>query len=209
MIESCFNSKHFKVTIMSKLFIAIFVSVGLFSQNSFAQKKGNIYLIETEIGNIRFEVYPDKAPISVANFLKYVELANFDSANFHRVVRLDNQPKDSIRIEVIQGTFTGRGNSFDPIEHETTNNIGLLHKDGAVSMARGKPGTASTSFFICINDQPELDYGGKRNPDGQGFAAFGQVIEGMDVVRKIQGGETDYQTLKKKIKINQIKKVKK
>jgi len=166
-------------------------------------------VIETEVGNIKFEVYPEKAPISVANFLKYVELANYDSANFHRVVRMDNQPNDSIRIEVIQGTFTGKGNSFGPITHETTNNIGLLHKDGAVSMARGKPGTASTHFFICINDQPELDYGGKRNPDGQGFAVFGQVIEGMDVVRKIQSGETDYQTLKKKVNINQIKKVKK
>ncbi len=168
-----------------------------------------IYVIETKMGNIKFEVYPKKAPISVANFLRYVELANFDSSNFHRVVRMNNQPNDSIRIEVIQGTFTGKGNSFGPIDHETTNNIGLLHKDGVVSMARGNPGTASTHFFICINDQPELDFGGKRNPDGQGFAAFGQVIEGMDVVRKIQSGATDRQTLKQKIQINQIKKARK
>ena len=193
---------------MSKIFILILIAGSFFQPKTIAQTS-NVYLIKTEIGDIKFEVYPEKAPISVANFLKYVELANFDSANFHRVVRMDNQPNDSIRIEVIQGTFTGRGNSLGPISHETTNNIGLLHKDGAVSMARGKPGSASTSFFICINDQPELDYGGKRNPDGQGFAAFGQVIEGMDVVKKIQSGETDYQTLIKKIKINQILKVKK
>ena len=188
---------------MSKIFILFLIAGSLFQQKAIAQTN-NIYLIKTEIGDIKFEVYPEKAPISVANFFKYVELANYDSANFHRVVRMDNQPNDSIRIEVIQGTFTGRGNSFGPIPHETTNNIGLLHKDGTVSMARGNPGTASTSFFICINDQPELDFGGKRNPDGQGFAAFGQVIEGMDVVKQIQSGDTDYQTLKKKIRINQI-----
>jgi len=193
---------------MSKLFITLFTVGSLLTLNVNAQK-GNTYVIETEVGIIKFQVYPKKAPISVANFLRYVELANFDSANFHRVVRMDNQPNDSIRIEVIQGTFTGRGNSFGPISHETTNNIGLLHKDGAVSMARGNPGTASTHFFICINDQPQLDYGGMRNPDGQGFAVFGQVIEGMDIVRTIQIGETDKQSLKKKIQINRISKVKK
>ncbi len=190
---------------MSKLFIIVFVIGSVWISNANAQK-GDTYVIETELGDIKFEVYPKKAPISVANFLKYVELANFDSANFHRVVRMDNQPNDKIKIEVIQGSFTGRGNSFGPIEHETTNNIGLLHKDGAVSMARGNPGTASTHFFICINDQPALDFGGMRNPDGQGFAVFGQVTEGMDIVRKIQSGETDYQTLKKVIDIRDIRK---
>lgn len=193
---------------MSKLYITFFAISCLLTLNVNAQK-GSTYIIETEVGDIKFQVYPKKAPISVANFLRYVELANYDSANFHRVVRMDNQPNDKIRIEVIQGTFTGRGNSFGPIDHETTNNIGLLHKDGTVSMARGNPGTASTHFFICINDQPDLDYGGMRNPDGQGFAAFGQVTEGMDIVRKIQSGETDKQTLKQKIQINQIKKVRK
>lgn len=193
---------------MFKPLIIILTFICTLSQYGFTQN-GNIYVIKTEVGNINFEVFPEKAPLSVANFLKYVELAKFDSANFHRVVRMDNQPNDSIRIEVIQGTFTGSSNSFGPIAHETTDKIGLLHKDGTVSMARRDPGSASTHFFICINDQPELDFGGKRNPDGQGFAAFGQVTSGMDVVRKIQSGETDYQTLKKKIKILEISRVKK
>lgn len=166
----------------------------------------NKYIIETEIGDIVFEVYPDKAPVTVTNFLKYIELAEFDSASFYRVVRMDNQPNDSVRIEVIQGNFTARGNSFGPIPHETTEQIGLLHKDGTVSMGRLKPGTASFVFFICVNDQPELDYEGNRYADGLGFAAFGQVIEGMDVVRKIQNGETDYQTLNQEINILQIRK---
>jgi len=192
-----------------RLFALITVLTLFFFQKELFAQGQNVFVIETELGNIKFEVYPNKAPISVSNFLKYVELSNFDSATFFRVVRMDNQPNDSIKIEVIQGAFASSGNSFDPIAHETTNKIGLLHKDGTISMARLNPGTASNSFFICINDQPELDYGGKRNPDGQGFAAFGQVIDGMDVVKKIQNGETDYQTLKKKIRIIQIKKVKK
>jgi len=164
----------------------------------------NVYVIETEIGDITFEVYPDKAPITVTNFEKYVQQAKFDGAYFYRVVRLDNQPANPIKIEVIQGDFTGKQNYYPVIKHENTEKTGLNHKDGTVSMGRFEIGTTAAEFFICINDQPELDYGGKRNPDGQGFAAFGLVLNGMDVVRKIQSGEADKQTLKKKIKINKI-----
>lgn len=173
------------------------------------EKSNHLYVIETEVGNITFEIYPDKAPITVNNFLRYIEAGNFEGATFFRVVRMDNQPNDSIRIEVIQGSYVDSELAFDPIPHETTNNTGVLHKDGAVSMARGEPGTAAASFFICINDQPELDFGGNRNPDGQGFAAFGDVVEGMDVVRAIQSGETDQQTLKEPVVINAIRKVEK
>ncbi len=173
---------------------------------SSCSQNDNLYVIETEIGDIVFEVYPEKAPITVANFLKYVELADFDSANFYRSVRMDNQPKDSVKIEVIQGNFTARSKSFGTIPHETTDKIGLLHKDGTMSMGRLKPGSAALVFFICINDQPELDFGGKRYADGLGFAAFGQVTQGMDIVREIQRGETDYQTLIKTIDIHQIRK---
>ena len=169
---------------------------------SLAQK--NVYIIETELGDITFETYPKKAPITVKNFEAYEKKGNFDGASFYRVVRMDNQPNDSIRIEVIQGNFTANENSMEPIEHETNNKTKLLHKDGAVSMARSKPGTASAAFFICINDQPSLDFGGMRNPDGQGFAVFGQVTEGMDIVRKIQSGDTDQQTLKNPIDISRI-----
>lgn len=185
----------------------------VFHTTSSAQSE-NIYVIETEVGNIRFEVYPDKAPVTVRNFRRYVELNAFEKADFFRVVRMDNQPNDSVKIEVIQGNFTDSTQMLKPIPHETNDKTGVLHKDGAVSMARTTPGTASLSFFICINDQPELDYGGKRNVDGTGFAAFGQVIEGMDVVRKIQSGETmsvedspflwRSQMLKKRIRIKSI-----
>ena len=162
------------------------------------------HVMETEFGDIVFEVYPGKAPITVKNFEVYEQKNNFTGASFYRVVRMDNQPKDSIRIEVIQGNFTSDNNSLEPIAHETTVITGIDHKDGTISMARLEPGTASVAFFICIGDQPELDFGGKRNPDGQGFAAFGQVISGMDIVRKIQSRSTDHQTLTSPVRINRI-----
>lgn len=169
-----------------------------------AQHKENIYVIETELGNITLEVYPEKAPITVKNFKAYIARNNFEGASFYRVVRMDNQPKDSIKIEVIQGGFINYKNSLPSITHETTDKTGVLHKDGVISMARGKPGTASSAFFICVGNQPSLDFGGMRNPDGQGFAAFGKVIKGMKIVKKIQIKETNGQYLKKEIKINKI-----
>jgi peptidyl-prolyl cis-trans isomerase A (cyclophilin A) len=197
-----------------RLFTLIAIlNIFFFQKTLFAQSE-NVFVIETEVGNIKFEVYPDKAPITVQNFYKYVELNAFEKADFFRVVRMDNQPNNKVKIEVIQGNFTDSTNLLTPIAHETNNKTGILHNDGTVSMARTDPGTASLSFFICINDQPELDYGGKRNADGTGFAAFGQVIQGMDVVKKIQSGEAMSisgspdlwisQMLKQKIRIKSI-----
>jgi peptidyl-prolyl cis-trans isomerase A (cyclophilin A) len=150
-----------------------------------AQKKETC-LIKTSQGDITIELYTAKAPLTVANFLKYVDAHLYDNSSFFRSVTLNNQPKDSIKIEVIQGGNVDSLKEFAPIPLETTTQTGLLHKSGTVSMARGKPASARSSFFICINDQPSLDYGGKRNRDGQGFAAFGKVIKGMDIVKKIQ-----------------------
>ena len=167
-------------------------------------KADNVYIIETEKGDIKFEVYPEKAPITVSNFRRYVEQAEFEGASFYRVVTMQNQPVNPVKIEVIQGDFTGEEHYFPVIEHETTDITGLSHKDGTVSMGRFEVGTTAAEFFICINDQPELDFGGKRNPDGQGFAAFGQVLEGMDVVKAIQAGEVDKQMLKERVIIKSI-----
>jgi peptidyl-prolyl cis-trans isomerase A (cyclophilin A) len=148
--------------------------------------------MKTSAGDIRIELYPDAAPVTVENFLKYVDGGYYNNAHFYRVVRMDNQAQNNIKIEVIQG---GLGmdepdSPFAPIAHETTRKTGLQHRDGVISMGRLDPGTASSEFFICINDQPELDFGGQRNPDGQGFAAFGQVVEGMETVRLIQSMKT-------------------
>jgi peptidyl-prolyl cis-trans isomerase A (cyclophilin A) len=150
-------------------------------------------VMKTSAGDIRIELYPDAAPVTVENFLKYVDGGYYKNARFYRVVRMDNQAQNNIKIEVIQGGL-GMDESdspFAPIAHETTRKTGLLHRDGVISMGRLEPGTASSEFFICINDQPELDFGGQRNPDGQGFAAFGQVVEGMETVRLIQSMPTE------------------
>jgi peptidyl-prolyl cis-trans isomerase A (cyclophilin A) len=151
----------------------------------YAQENINC-IIKTELGNIFIELYPSKAPVTVANFLRYVDAHLYDSSSFFRAVTLQNQTNNKIKIEVIQGGNVDSIKDFAPIPMETTEQTGLLHKDGTLSMARSTPASATSSFFICINDQPSLDYGGKRNPDGQGFAAFGKVTKGMDVVKKIQ-----------------------
>lgn len=158
--------------------------------------------LQTELGTITLELYPGQAPVTVANFLQYIKENRFKEAKLYRVVRMDNQPNNNIKIEVIQGGLKDDNHpqSLPAISHETTQQTGILHKDGVISMARDEPGTASSEFFICINDQPELDFGGARNPDGQGFAAFGRVTEGMDVVRKIQSQPLDGQYLVNEIK---------
>jgi peptidyl-prolyl cis-trans isomerase A (cyclophilin A) len=150
-------------------------------------------LMKTSVGDVVFELYPESAPLSVDNFLRYVDGGFYAHSQFYRVVRLDNQAQNNIKIEVIQGGLgmLTEASPFEPIAHESTKTSGILHTDGVISMARGEPGTAASEFFICINDQPELDFGGNRNPDGQGFAAFGKVIAGMDVVRTIQNMKTD------------------
>ncbi len=168
-------------------------------------KKDQIIIV-TELGEIHITVDPENAPVTSANFLRYVDAGLFDSACFYRVVRPDNQPKDSVLIAVIQGGRYEKEETggFPPIAHETTAQTGIHHLDGVISMARWTPGTATSEFFICVGDQPDLDFGGKRNPDGQGFAAFGKVTKGMDVVMKIHGIEAPEQYLEKPVLIYHI-----
>ena len=160
----------------------------------------------TELGSIQMELYPDRAPITVSNFLRYVDENRYDDLHFYRVVHMENQPDNDVKIEVIQGGlwFDKHPMELPTIIHETTDKTGIRHLNGILSMARLEPGTASSEIFICINDQPELDFGGKRNPDSQGFAAFGKVISGMDVVRKIQLLPETNQMLDKVVKVNSI-----
>lgn len=165
-------------------------------------------IIETELGNISIELYEQKAPITVANFLNYVDKGMFDNGEFYRVVTLNNQPENKVIIEVIQGGLGWDDDipRLDSIDHETTMQTGIRHLDGTISMARNVPGSASSEFFICVGKQPELDYGGKRNPDGLDFAAFGKVIHGMDVVHKIHQLPNEDQFLKPTAKIISVSK---
>jgi len=165
--------------------------------------------IKTGIGDIVLELYADKAPTSVTNFLLYIDEKRFADARFYRVVRTDNQPNNEIKIEVIQGGLQAEDHpkTLQAIRHESTIETGILHKNGTISMARNEPGTASSEFFICIGDQPELNFGGRRNADGQGFAAFGKVTKGMDTVRNIQNQPSNEQTLNPEIKIIKIERI--
>lgn len=161
-------------------------------------------VIETELGAIEAEIALDKAPITSANFLKYVDGGLYTNARFHRTVKQDNQPKNDVKIEVIQAGLAAGTRQFAPVRLERTPATGLTHDSGTLSMARSAPDSATSEFFICIGEQHSLDFAGKRNPDGQGFAAFGHVTKGMDIVRKIQAAPADGQRLAPAIRILRI-----
>jgi len=164
--------------------------------------------IQTEMGNIDIEVDAEHAPITAANFLRYVDGGHYKNGRVHRTVKTnpDNQPDKRVKIEVIQAGVdpTRDKEGFPPILLERTSVTGIKHRDGTISMARSEPDSAKSDFFLCIGEQPELDFGGKRNPDGQGFAAFGRVTQGMDIVRKIQNAPAEGQKLTPPVKILDI-----
>jgi peptidyl-prolyl cis-trans isomerase A (cyclophilin A) len=162
-----------------------------------AQEKNPHVVMHTQLGDIEMELDAVHAPATTANFLRYVKGGFYTGGLFHRTVTMQNQPDSPVKIEVIQGGINPerKKDGFPAIALERTSVTGLKHVDGAVSMARGGPDSATSDFFVCIGDQPELDFGGKRNADGQGFAAFGRVVRGMDVVRKIQRSPVQGQKL--------------
>jgi len=183
----------------------LLISLMLTGLNMQENSKNPVIIIKTELGDITIELFADKAPVTVSNFLRYIDSSLFNNSCFYRVVRADNQPNDSVKIAVIQGgRWQNENKGFPPILHETTAKTGIQHKNGVISMARATPGSATSEFFICVGDQPELDFGGKRNKDGLGFAAFGKVIDGSDIVKKIHSISTPGQYLEKKIIINKI-----
>ena len=148
-----------------------------------------VVVLSTELGDIEIEVYTERAPRSAGSFLEFVDAGLYEGATFYRTVMPEND-KGSPPISVIQGGLADDSNAMPPVPHETTQDSGVLHTDGVISLARAAPGEANAAaFFICIGDQPGLDYGGKRNPDGLGFAAFGKVVGGMDVVHAIHRRE--------------------
>jgi peptidyl-prolyl cis-trans isomerase A (cyclophilin A) len=166
-------------------------------------------IIETERGPIEVAVDLVSAPITTANFLRYVDGGFYDGGRFHRTVTMDNQPNNLVRIEVIQASVDpDRVNErFDPIPLERTTLTGLAHRDGTISMGRFAPDSAVADFFICIGDQPSLDFGGTRYPDGQGFAAFGSVTRGMEVVRAVQQAPAEGQKLSPPIRILRARRI--
>jgi peptidyl-prolyl cis-trans isomerase A (cyclophilin A) len=158
--------------------------------NCTAKKTGNPHVeITTRFGDIEVELYPKQAPVTVAAFLSYIDSGYYEKSSFYRVLVDEDQPSYAPKSELIQGGIWKANpqllNSIPGIAHETTAQTKLSHTDGTISLARQAPGTAHTEFFICVGDQRGFDFGGENNPDGQGYAAFGKVVKGMDVVNRM------------------------
>lgn len=146
-------------------------------------------MIETAFGDIEVELYPEKAPVTVAAFLRNVDSGYYQNTSFYRILRDDNQVSGVPHAHLIQGGLWGTKTALEQrlplIPHEPTHQTGLRHIAGALSMARETPGTASSEFFICLKDEPGFDQGGENNPDGAGYAVFGKVVSGMETVQEI------------------------
>ncbi len=164
---------------------------------------GVLVVLETALGEIEMLVDVGHAPVTARNFLRYVEDGRYDGGRFHRTVTPENQPGKKVKIDVIQAGMPPEREKLDgpPIPLERTRDTGLSHVDGAISMARDTPDSATSDFFICVGAQPSLDFGGARNPDGQGFAAFGRVVRGMDVVHRIWRSPAKGQALEPPVRI--------
>ncbi len=167
--------------------------------------------IETKYGDIVVELYPDKAPKTVAAFLNYIDSGIYNRSTFYRVLNRDNQPSDALKSELIQGgiwrTNAKKAAALRGIPHESTKQTGLQHLRGSLSMARLEPGTAGSEFFICLKKEPGLDYGGENIGDGQGYAVFGRVVKGMEIVEKIYRQREDDQYFDPPVFIFKIKRL--
>ncbi len=197
-----------KDRLMKKL-VTIFILM-MFISCGHPHYKDPHVLIETGYGDIEIELYPDKAPKTVAAFLSYVDAGVYKNASFYRVLKAEEMPTD-INTGILQGGIyqskSDKIGKVKPIIHESTAQTGLSHTNGIISFASLGAGTATTEFFICIGDQSTLDAGRRGTSDGQGFAAFGKVFKGMDVVRKIQNLPNHGDKLDEKIDITSIKRL--
>ena len=169
---------------------AIILAALLLPASAWAQATTNV-VIKTELGDIVVALETERAPITAANFLRYADEKRFDGIVFYRAMRLDwgEQPNGLIQ----GGTQYDPERILPPIAHEPTTMTGLCHTAGTISMARYEPGSATGDFSIMLSDQPGLDADpNAADPDAQaGFAAFGRVVSGMDVVRAIFDAPTD------------------
>ncbi|MFZ1527618.1 MAG: peptidylprolyl isomerase [Ferruginibacter sp.] len=194
---------------MKSVFIFILASF-FFSCTQKHYDKPHI-IIDTEYGDIEAELYPDKAPKTVAAFLKNVEDGVYDDASFYRVIKnpdLDEQYNTGLIQGGIIQTSPAKQQALPKIPHESPRQTGLTHESGVLSFARTTAGSASTEFFICIGSQKQFDSSAAfGNRDGLGYAAFGKVLEGMKLVRKIQNLKSSGDAFVYPIKINSIKKL--
>lgn len=168
--------------------------------------------IQTYYGDIIVELYPEKAPKTVAAFLSYVDSGYFKNTSFYRVLKKEDQAMNVDKAELIQGglwqTNYKLQKTIPGIPLETTKQTGILHKEGVISLARNEdPNSGNTEFFITLDDEPDYDYGGDASPDKQGYTTFGKVIGGMQYVKQIHQ-QPDFETnFRPPIKIINIKRL--
>ena len=162
--------------------------------------------IETDRGTIYVRLFLEAAPTTVCNFLRYANGGHYDGGRFFRTVRRTNLVRNAVPIDVIQAEAREgeEADAFGSIRLERTRDTHLTHRAGALSMARWGPDTATSSFSIVARNSPEMDFGGRRNPDGQGFAVFGQVYRGMHVVRRIHALKDIDEKLEQPVSISRI-----
>lgn len=193
----------------SLLFIIIVISSC--SQSAKKYDKPTID-IETNFGDIIVELYPKKAPKTVAAFLSYVDSGYFKNTSFYRVLKKEDQAMNVAKTQLIQGglwqTKLKKQQSIPGIPLETTKETGILHTSGVISLARNEdPNSGNTEFFICMDDEPDYDYGGDASPDKKGYVTFGKVISGMKYVKQIHS-QPDFETnFRPPIKIINIKRL--
>lgn len=193
---------------MFRLFL--FLTLVVFISCSHPIYKNPHVLLNTDYGEVEVELYPDKAPKTVAAFLLYVDSGYYKNSSFYRVLTNENVPSE-YNSGLVQGGIFKTNSSLltklPGIEHESTKQTGLSHVSGAISLARTTPGTASTEFFICVGDQPQFDSNGSAGKDSLGFATFGKVFKGMDVVRKIQNNPSHGESFDRDVKITSIERL--
>jgi len=192
-------------------FLIVAIVVSGCSQNKKKYDKPTID-IQTYYGDIIVELYPEKAPKTVAAFLSYVDSGYFKNTTFYRVLKKEDQAMNVAKTQLIQGglwqTKFKKQQEIPGIPLETTQQTGILHKEGVISLARNEdPNSGNTEFFICMDDEPDYDYGGDASPDKKGYTTFGKVIDGMKYVKEIHA-QPDFETnFKPPIKIIDIKRL--
>lgn len=188
----------------------LFILLVFISSCDKQMKEKNVYVMDTDHGNIYIEIYPDKAPKTCAAFIRNVADSIFDNSTFYRIVKSENVPP-KYDNGVIQGGIYESNKKLKQalafIPHEPPSITGISHKAGTISMARLAPGTAQSEFFICVGDQQQFDSSRSGNPDGLGYAAFGTVIKGYGVVKKIHQQKNIADAFVRSVKINSIRKL--
>lgn len=171
------------------LFLAASLAVPAIAQDAPPPAPATVKVtLTTSEGPIVLELEKERAPVTTANFLRYVDQKRLNGAAFYRAAKAPNAPEYGL---VQFGTRNDPKRTLPPIAHEPTTKTGLTHSSGTISLARGAPGTGAGDFFILIGDTPSLDADPKQSGDNQGFAAFGHVAEGMYLIKRMLAAPTD------------------